>query len=503
MQFGKTYLLICGIIMFLVFLFAGGNAISAPMNSAVYTDSADQQFLLKWKPKIDEIVRPAFESERLIGAIVGISNGKSPFFIGYGSTNLVTGNIPNEHTIFEIGSITKVFTGLLLAKKVLEDKVALDEPVKRLLPPYFRIPRFGSSDITLIDLSTHYSGLPRIPTNMNPKHLTNPYKNYTGYKMREFLASYKLPREPGTEWEYSNLGVALLGYALGVKSNNTYKRMVFSEICNPLKLKDTRFHLNDEQLSRFAQGYNADFEKTPHWDFDVIAPAGGLRSTASDMLKFATAFLNENEPMYVAMEKTITPYRKSGIPDNEMGLGWLIMKKSGFDIPWHNGGTGGFSSFMAVNKKQKIALVVLSNTSAAQSGVVDDIAGTIMKCMLGIPYEDPKWPLEARIDPKLLDTYTGNYELISQDKTTPPEKPGVTLIVVSREGSRLVFNMDKKITFKLYPESDVKFFAKLVPLSITFSKDNADNKTHMSIKADNESSEWKKVSALQKKTVKL
>ncbi len=499
MAFKIHYSFIYGILLSLALIFGGDRAMSAPLHSASYADPGNQESLLKWKPKIDEIVRSAFESERTAGIVVGAAEGNSKFFIGYGSTNLRGGKIPDENTIFEIGSVTKVFTGIMLAKKVLEHKVALDDPVRKLLPAYFRIPKLGDREITLLDLSTHYSGLPRIPTNMNLEYIVNPYKNYTGYKMREFLAGYQLPREPGTVWEYSNLGVGLLGYVLGVKSNTTYKRMVLSEICGPLKLKDTRFRLNEEQLSRFAQGYSADLEKTAHWDFDVIAPAGGLRSTAADMLKFASANLKDNGALSQAMAMAARPYRKSGLPDNDMGLGWVIMKKGKFDIIWHNGGTGGFSSFVAINKANNITLVVLSNTSAATSGVVDDIAGSIMKCLLGMPYEIPKWPKEIKIDPKLLDTYTGNYELTSkgdQPLSGTTEKARLTL---TREANRIIFSQDRKVIYKVYPESETHFFAKLIPLTVTFSKDATDLAVRMTIRADKEESEWRQTPAPQEK----
>jgi CubicO group peptidase (beta-lactamase class C family) len=499
MAFKIHYPFIYGILLSLVLQFGGSRAMSAPFHSTSYADPGNQESMLKWKPKIDEIIRPAFESERTAGIVVGVAEGNSTFFIGYGSTNLRGGQTPGENTIFEIGSVTKVFTGLMLAKKVLEHKVALDDPVRKLLPAYFRIPKFGDREITLLDLSTHYSGLPRVPTNMNLESLVNPYKNYTGYKMREFLVGYQLPREPGTVWEYSNLGAGLLGYALGVKSNTPYKRMVLSEICGPLKLKDTRFRLNEEQLSRFAQGYNADLEKTAHWDFDVIAPAGGLRSTAADMLKLASAHLKNNGPLPQAMAIATRPYRKSGLPDNDMGLGWIIMHKGGFDILWHNGGTGGFSSFVAINKAKNIALVVLSNTMAATSGVVDDIAGSIMKCLLGIPYEIPKWPKEVKIDQNLLDTYTGNYDLTSKGEQPSSGENEKARFTLTREANRIVFSQNRKVIYKVYPESETRFFAKLIPLTVTFSKGKTDRAVRMTIRVDKEESEWRQIPAPQEK----
>lgn len=459
-----------------------------------YVSSTCQASILKLKPKVDEIVDPAFRSERIVGIIIGIWDGKDISFFGYGKTDLKGEKVPDENTVFEIGSITKVFTSLLLAKRVTENSVSINDPVSKLLPKYFRIPKKEEKEITLLHLSTHFSGLPRVPSNMGLKYSTNPYKEYSAYNMREFLSAYQLPREPGEKWEYSNLGVGLLGYSLGVKTGRPYKRLISTEITKPLNMKDTCFNLNPEQSSRFAQGYTADLNKTGHWDFDVMAPAGGLRSTASDMLKFATAFLRDDGPLQRAMVITIKHYTKTEIPDNDMGLGWLIMKKNGYEIPWHNGGTGGFSSFLAINKQKNIAVVVLSNTATSHSGVIDDIAGATIKYLLGIPYDPPKWKIEKKIKDGIIDGYAGNYELVSsQDSQGKQEKTEKTIINVKKAGNRLILHMDKKVKIMIYPESESIFFAKVLPMDIKFSRHTTDNTIQMNISSQGENSFWRKI----------
>ncbi len=457
--------------------------------------STNQEALNKWNKKIDEIVEPAFKSKRVMGMVIGIWDGNSASYFGYGKIDLKGEAVPDEKTIFEIGSITKVFTSLLLAKRIIDNKVTLNDPVEKLLPKYFKIPQKQEKQITLLHLATHFSGLPKVPSNMRPKHVTNPYKNYTAYNLREFLTSYQLPREPGEKWEYSNLGVGLLGFSLGAQSGTTYRRLIFKEITGPMELKDTRFQLNEEQSTRFAKGFTADLEKADHWDFDVLAPAGGLRSTASDMLRFATTLLKDNGQFSTVMQMTTKSYGKTEIPDNDMGLGWLIAKKQGHEVFWHNGGTGGFSSFLAINKEKNIAVIVLSNTATTHSGVVDDIGGSILKCLLGLPYETPKWPIEADIKDDNIDKYTGDYELISsKDVQGKPEDADKIVFNVKRKGNRLVIHTDKKVKISLYPQSENVFFAKIVPMTVTFSEDTKEKTILMNISSHGEESAWRRIS---------
>src|SRR5208283_4407870 len=114
-------------------------------------------------------------------------------------------------TVFEIGSITKVFTALLLADMAQRGEVALTDPVSKYLPKGVKMPGRNGHAIMLQDLATHTSGLPRLPSNMKPKDFMNPYADYTPELLYQFLSSYELPRDPGSKWEYSNLGAGLLG----------------------------------------------------------------------------------------------------------------------------------------------------------------------------------------------------------------------------------------------------------------------------------------------------
>jgi CubicO group peptidase (beta-lactamase class C family) len=163
---------------------------------------------------VEALVRQKFERGGCIGLIVGVMDEWRSRLYGYGSTSLVSRGTPDVDTLFEIGSVGKVFTVLLLADMVQRGEAELEEPVRRLLPALVSVPRFANSDITLLQLATHTSGLPRMPDNFRPRDPANPYADYTIEQMYDFLSSYRLLRMPGAEYEYSNLGAGLLGHAL-------------------------------------------------------------------------------------------------------------------------------------------------------------------------------------------------------------------------------------------------------------------------------------------------
>ena len=195
----------------------------------------------------------------------------------------------NGDTIFEIGSATKVFTSLLLADMVQRGEVALNDPVAKFLPAGVSVPERNGRQITLVDLATHTSGLPRLPANLNPKDPNNPYADYTPEQLYQFLSSYQLPRDIGAQYEYSNLGGGLLGFALARRAGMSYEALVKSRICDPLGMKDTGITLTPEMKARFAVGHDQGLARVENWDLPTLAGAGALRSTANDLLAFVSA----------------------------------------------------------------------------------------------------------------------------------------------------------------------------------------------------------------------
>ena len=227
------------------------------------------------------------------GIVVGILRGGDQWVAGYGSFDAGQ-QPPDEDAIFEIGSVTKVFTTLVLAEMVLRGEVALDDPAQEYLPCTLQMPKWRGQEITLLHLATHTSSLPRLPRNLwkTMKDLANPYANYQVSDMYEFLSGYKLKRPIGSGVEYSNLGMGLLGHILGLAAGKSYEELVSERILRPLGMNHTSITLSPDQQGRLAPGHTSRGKVTANWDLPTLAGAGALRLTAGDVLRFVAASMN-------------------------------------------------------------------------------------------------------------------------------------------------------------------------------------------------------------------
>jgi len=286
--------------------------------------------------------------------------------------------------VFEIGSITKVFTGALLADLAEQGRVALTDPVADYLPDSVRVPARNGRQITLLDLATQRSGLPRLPSNLRPRNALNPYADYSVSQLYLFLSGYTLTRDPGAQFEYSNLGVGLLGLALARAAGTSWPELVRERILAPLQLRMTGVSLTPEMQAHATTGHNALDREVPYWDLPTFAGAGALRSTAADMLRFAAANLDPGDaPLTKTLRLTHQPRADAGSAALQIGLNWLIAHPYSRDIIWHNGGTGGFHAFIGLEPATGRAVVVLANSSRS----IDDI---------GLHVLDPRLPLAGQ-----------------------------------------------------------------------------------------------------------
>jgi CubicO group peptidase (beta-lactamase class C family) len=276
----------------------------------------------------------------------------------------------DSDSVFEIGSITKVFTAILLADMADRGEVTLDDPVVKHLRAGVRVPERNGKVITLIDLSTQSSGLPRLPDNMKPANPMNPYADYTVEQMFEFLGRYQLTRDIGAEFEYSNLGVGLLGQALAMRAGKTYEALVKERILDPLHMDHTGVTLTPWMQEHLAKGYSAGGMMMPNWDLPALAGAGALRSTMSDMLKFLRANLDTSGARLPKLMQQTHVVRRSVGKDMSIGMNWLTRSMSGREVVWHNGGTGGYRTWLGFDKTRKVGAIVLGN-----SGVGHDDLG--------------------------------------------------------------------------------------------------------------------------------
>jgi len=416
--------------------------------------------------QIKSILRDRIDvAKKSVGIVVGLIDDKGTRIISYGKPSQTSTQTLDGNSVFEIGSVTKVFTATLLADMVERGEVSLNHPISKYLPKSVKSPTREGKEISLLHLSSQTSGLPRLPGNMAPKDQTNPYSDYSVEQMYAFLSRYTLTQDPGTQYAYSNLGVGLLGHILALRAGMDYETLVRKRICQPLKMDNTRISLTNQMKAHLATGHNVALRPVPNWDLPTLAGAGALRSTVGDMLKFVAANLGlRSSKLTPAMQKTHQPQHDAGTPGLEIGLGWHILKRFDTEIVWHNGGTGGYHSFVGFDKKKRTGVVVLSNSS----NDIDDIGRHLLESQYPLTeFDAPKERKAIKLDPRILDAYVGEYQLA----------PDFT-IKFSREGDKFFTQATGQRRLELFPETETAFFLEEVDAQITFVKDENGQVTH-------------------------
>ncbi|GLQ12167.1 penicillin-binding protein [Devosia yakushimensis] len=407
-------------------------------------------------PDIGQILADRIARDKQgVGIVAGEIAGADITFVSSGKL-AGDGAAVDEHSIFEIGSLTKLFTNLLLAQMVLEGRMDLDKPVADYLPRDTELPGFDGQAMTLFDLATHSAGLPPIPPELSLGDPANPYAAYGADNLAAFLAAYELPRAPGDTFQYSNIGIALLGQAISHVAAKPYADLVAERILTPLGMSETTLQPVDE--ARFASGHDAAGTAVPHWDFDVFAPAGAYRSTAEDMAKFiAAASGAAPSDLKPAFELMLARTRPAGSPNMSIGLGWMILAHPGSEIVWHNGITGGFNSFAGYNSESGEGVVVLAN-QVTQTGI-EDIGFHLLDASLPLAVQ-PAPRATVEIDRAVLPGYAGEYQLGPEFHLT-----------VTAENGRLFVKASGQDKFEVFPESATRFFYRQVDAQISFETD--------------------------------
>jgi CubicO group peptidase (beta-lactamase class C family) len=403
--------------------------------------------------EIRSIMANRVESGRAVGMVTGVIDEKGRQVVASGKVSLDGTQQPDGDTVFEIGSVTKVFTSLILADMIEKGEVKPDDPVSKFLPATVKVPSRNGREITLLDLSMQVSGLPRLPDNLKPADPANPYADYDASKLYDFLSRYTLTRDPGEKYEYSNLAVGLLGHALALKAGMSYEELLRRRIFDPLGMSGTSITLSEAQKKRLAPGYDGGLKPVKNWDFAVLAGCGAVRSTVNDMLKFVAANLELTDtPLKFAVRRMRAVTKGIGAPDLEIGMAWHVFTKFDTRIWWHNGGTYGYRSFVGFNPAKKEGVVLLCNTFMDN----DDLG----KHVLESRYPVTTFHKEVQVDAAVLEPYVGEYEL------TPAFK-----ITVTREAARLFAQATGQPRFEIFAQSESEFFLKVVDARITFLKD--------------------------------
>ena len=312
---------------------------------------------------IEAIIRQEVAGRRSKSIVVGIIDADGRRIFSEGTLSDEHPVPPDGNTIYEIGSITKVFTSLLLADMSLKRMLRLDDPISKFLPNTVKTPTRNGREISLLNLSTHRAGFPRNAWNLDPKNPDNPFADYTVNDLYEYVSEFELSRDIDSRWAYSNIGYSLLGDILTTAAHRDFEELVKQGICEPLKMKSTVISLTPELESNMAVGHSECGQPAGSWDL-LLAGGGGLRSNANDMLTFAAANLGLiGTDLSPAMELShVQQARKDG-NDSYITMGWTLWKDNGKHILFKDGGTGGYRTFLGIDKKNRFGVVVLSNSN--------------------------------------------------------------------------------------------------------------------------------------------
>lgn len=387
-------------------------------------------------PQVTEALRELVADGDARAIALGVFEDGQTGFTGIGRMGPEDDTAPDRATVFEIGSISKVFTALLAQVQVEAGRLDWDGPIGGYLPEVkFASPEVAA--ITLRSLATHESGLPRLPDNMRMEDPLDPYAGYEREDLFTFLAGFD-PESLDRSYEYSNLGVGLLGELAAMAAGLDYGEAMVRDVLEPLGMEDTGTGTRPGWDGRIARGYS-DGANMPLWSgFDALAGAGALMSTTGDLFRFIEANL-ARETLGPALSAIATPQE-----NGTTGLGWHYQADEDGQLTWwHNGGTGGYSSFLAFRQDSRTGVVILATTT-------DNMAITELGMMqitgTGRPATDTDF-----------SAYTGSYELA----------PGFVLSVYE-DGDRLFGQATGQAAFPLTEAGEHRFSFAAAGIQITF-----------------------------------
>ena len=380
------------------------------------------------------LVRVVDEEKLVPGIVVGMISADPPerWVIGYGRLSANDERVPDGDTVFQIYSITKVFTGILLAQAVLNGEVKLDDPISMYLPEGIVAPEYEGRHITLLDLATHTSGLPRDPIDSFSSTIDQMYV---------FLYKYRLTRAPGSTFEYSNYGFGLLGNLLARRAGQAdYEALLVDRIARPLGMDSTRILLTSDMESRLAAPHTSTSVLTSSLDTPAFAGAGMIRSTANDMLTFLAANMGLTETeLQPALQLANTPQRPTvgpGYGPGYIGLGWEV-PESGQGMHMHGGIDAGYNSFLAWDSERRIGIVMLANAGINIEGIVIFLMSESARLMDTIP----------QADPQVLAKYAGRYQF-----------PDGFVVTIRVDGTHIFIQVPNQPEKELIAISENQFF---------------------------------------------
>ncbi|MEQ9617029.1 MAG: serine hydrolase [Phycisphaerales bacterium] len=390
------------------------------------------------------------------GLVVGILVDGEREYHGFGVYTEGDGRVPDERTIFEIGSITKTFTATLLAEAQVRGELAIDDPLGEHLPEGIEPPMRDGAQPTIGQLSDHTSGFAALPTNFGMTSMDDPYAEYNEEKLWAFVDGHRLGRAPGEWYVYSNLAAGLLGTIVSRAADSTFGELVAARITGPLGMRDTIERLDDEQSARFAPPHHAGGAPATTWHFDALAGAGSLRSTAADMLTWAEAQIDPGAtPLAGSIPLTHTP--RAPLPDSpaKIALGWHVAGDG--STLFHSGGTNGYRTALFVNPEHGVAVIVLANATEERVSAVSE---KIIQAVFGL---DPQpVPVEPAVvlDAAQLGRLAGKYG-----------HGALGMYVVTVEDGKVMAKLGPQPAFEIVPASESEFFYMVVDAQLEFDLD--------------------------------
>ena len=438
-----------------------GAAIAMSIFAILTLSFAGTQTVLPSDDEIRKILAERLgENEKDVGIVVGVIDPQGRRIISYGHRNVGDARPLNGDTVFEIASVTKVFTALLLADMVEKNEVALSDPASKYLTAVaIKLPERNGHLITLLDLATHTSGLPFMPADAPPFNDPAAAKYSTG-DLKRYLASYQLTRDIGSDWDYSNIGYWILSEALSARAGKDIEDLIRSRALTPLKMTDTDFELSPKMKSNLAPGHDSALQPAPAAStipiYSIMPAGGGLYSTANDLLTFLSQCMGyEPSPLAPAMNVALGN-RRPVQPGNEQALGWNVYGNGDDQVIFRDGSSFGYASVMAYDPKARVGVVVLTN----QVGDVGDIARHLLRPDFPLAKPANTKHIEIALDSKVLDSYVGRYEAKGEGTFT-----------IARENDFLTIESPADWglpKLRIRPESQRDFFATELPLRVTF-----------------------------------
>lgn len=393
----------------------------------------------------------------------------------HGSRVVACGKLNNREvdgdTLFEIGSVTKTFTALLLQDMIARGEMNLEDPVSKYLPESVKLPTRDGKEITLRQLAIHTSGLPA-----NPSNLGLTWADYSTDELYAFLSGYKLRHDPGERYKYSNLGSSLLGHAIGLKAGTNYEFLVRNRICQALKMDSTRI--------------TPDETRSP-----IFYPQGGFSSTANDLLKYVSAQIGLTPTSLAPLiEKSHEIQAQSGIPTQNLGSWFVVSDPLGKQFVLHDGDAGACSSFVIFDEKNRRGAVVLCSPGDAEC--VADIGRVVIES----EWQESKRPNETKINSRIYDSFVGQYQRCDTNGASSKSSIGIR-----REGDKIFAQAISArlwpmrallpgIEGELLPKSETCLFARMSGLPLNFTRDDSGKVASLMVQVSGEHYSFERIS---------